>query len=175
MGKTKDSTVSPAPRAGRKVWLTNTPFTVGGGTTPDQLCNAQMPAGVSAAAALIGTTNRPATSHLDESKNYVRPDGTLVGTGRTLALRGPLSSGIWQSGDLAYRLVGGSDWVWTGADAPYGLGDTSSTCGNWVDSAQTKGRIGSYLFTNGWWWTIGTHLCSDTSGGGALYCVQTAP
>jgi hypothetical protein len=179
MGKIRGLAVSPVVTSGRKIWTTATAFTIGGAMTPDQFCQAQMPAGVTAAAALIATTTKPASSVLNMTMNYVRPDGTLVGTGAQIAAGGVLPSGIWQSADSVYRgFTPGR--VLTGATAPTALGTVASTCGNWTDTTQvgaTAGLFGEYGHADPVWWeAIYAGVCNNTGNiVDGLYCVQTAP
>jgi hypothetical protein len=175
MGKAKTAAVAPVVTSGRKIWVTNGAFAVGGAMTPNQLCQAQSPAGVTTAAALVATTSQSAASLLDMSMNYVRVDGTLVGSGALISGGGTLASGIWQSGDGVYRPIG-SARVWTGAATLTATGTLAGTCGNWADTTQTGGLQGWYQVDDSRWWTFTSDACNDTSGTeGSLYCVQTAP
>src|SRR5262249_11024101 len=53
MGKTKSVAVAAVPASGRKIWITNEAYPVGGASTPDQVCQMERPAGVTTAQALI--------------------------------------------------------------------------------------------------------------------------
>lgn len=170
MGNTKTSAVAPVVSAGRKVWLTNAAFTVGGTQTPDQMCQAQKPTGVTTAIALISYNNKTILSSIDPAMNYVRVDGTLVATGAQLPLAGTLASGIWQSADGVYRLIG-LGFVWTGGNLN-AASTTAATCGNWGDPSQPAGIVGSSSEANSEWWSdIGT-TCSTAA---PIYCIQTSP
>ena len=121
------------------------------------------------------STSQSAASLLDMSMNYVRVDGTLVGSGALISGGGTLASGIWQSGDGVYRPIG-SARVWTGAATLTATGTLAGTCGNWADTTQTGGLQGWYQVDDSRWWTFTSDACNDTSGTeGSLYCVQTAP
>ena len=147
------------------------------------MCQAQRPAGVTTAMALLATTTRTAASVLDMTMNYVRPDGTLVGAGAQIATGNTLPSGIWQSADGVYRAFGnGFDRMWTGATTLIALGTTASTCGNWTDPTQSgtgAGQQGYLAVADPRWWNFTANAaCDPATGGGAmggLYCVQTAP
>ncbi len=174
MGRTKTAPLAPVAGSGTKIWMTNTVFTVGGGQTPDQKCQAEMPVGVASALALIATTTRSAASVLDMAATYVRPDGAVVGTGATLAAGGPLLSGIWQSADLKYRIIGYSR-AWTGQTDLHTVGTPASTCGNWLDVTQAAGVQGIVDTVASGWWNGITAPCGGTDSFGndlgVLYCV----
>ena len=71
MGITKSAAVTvPSPGPGRKIWLSSTRFTPGTTTTPDALCQATLPPGVTTAAALIATTTKTAASLLVPATSY---------------------------------------------------------------------------------------------------------
>jgi hypothetical protein len=173
MGKTKSVAVAPTTTTGRKVWLTNEVYQVGGASTPDQVCQMERPAGVTTAQALIATTSRTAASVLAPGMNYVRVDGSLVGTGAALAAGNPIN-GIWQSANGNYTLIGFLR-AWTGAADLNSVGLTGDTCGNWTNPAGT-GVQGVYQETNNWWdWASSTCDASQPANTSVLYCVQTAP
>jgi len=172
MGKTKSAAVAPVVTAGRKIWITNEAYQVGG-STPDQVCQMERPAGVTTAQAMIATTSRTAASVLAAGMNYVRVDGTLVGTGASIAAGGTLSSGIWQSANGVYSLIG-EVRAWTGAPDLNTVGVSAGTCNNWIDPNGT-GLQGYYQQTITWW-NFSQNTCSGPDFGMApLYCVQTAP
>jgi hypothetical protein len=169
MGKARTAPVPAVVTAGRRIWVSNSGITLGGSVTPDQACQAQVPPGVTAAAALIATTTRAAASVLSLTANYVRPDGTLVGTGALIATGQALLSGIWQLGNLQYV----DTTVWIGATSPTAPGTTASTCGNWTDPTQTGGLYGLDSYADRSWW--GAQAAGCNAGPLQVYCVQTAP
>jgi len=158
--------VTPVVTTGRKVWLSNTPFAVGGGQTPDALCQAQRPTGVATAVALIARTDRAASSLLTPTTNYVRPDGTLVGTGAEL-IGNQLESGIWQSADGTYQP---NFLVWTGSSQITAMGTSDSTCANWTNPALPAGIQGYEATMASNWWSSLPVSCSTAF---FIYCLQT--
>ncbi len=177
MGTTRSGAVAPVVTSGRKIWVTSSAFAPGGGQTPDAKCQADRPAGVTTAVALVASTAAPASAVLASTTNYVRPDGTLVGTGAQIAAGGNLASGIWQTADGTYRTFfpGGSSYLaWTGSTSVSTIGTVASTCGNWADSSQTAGLMGySYMADTSWWGAVPAQCTSASNAG--LYCIQTVP
>ena len=167
MGITKTAAVSAVSTSGRKVWISNTPFVAGAGQTPDQKCQAERPSGVTSAAALIGYSNKAATDRLTADAKYVRPDGTLVGTGAQLTTQLTLQSGIWQSADGSYKNVS----IWTGSKRANALG--ANTCGDWANP-NVQGTIGISAYTTSWWDNSDSFVDCDYTEV-RLYCVQTTP
>jgi hypothetical protein len=168
MGHTRNATVSARVTAGRKIWLNNNSVSVVAGQSLDALCQASRPAGVTTAAALIAHATAAATAVLDPTQNYVRVDGTLVGTGAQLQTISGLSSGIWQTGSGQY----GGFFVWTGSTMPQMAGTTAGTCGNWMDPTNPgQAELGNPNLI-GSWWEANVANCNQGAG---LYCVQTAP
>ncbi len=178
MGHTKSVAVTvPAPGTGRKIWLSNASFTPGLSSTPDTLCQASRPAGVTTGAALIATTTKTAGSVLAPATSYYRVDGTLVGTGADLtavtpnSLAGSLTTGTWQAGNGSYP---GGVGTWVGSTSLATIGTNASTCGNWTDPTQTEGFYGSAGDTTAQWWDpFGSTTTCNTAFW--IYCVQTAP
>jgi hypothetical protein len=171
MGRTKTAALPTITTSGSMIWITNTPFTIGGGLTPDQKCQSERPTGVANAMALVATTARTAASVLNMTATYVRPDGVVVGTGAVIAAGGRLESGIWQSADLVYRRPG-SGRVWTGQQTLGGVGTVASTCGDWMDTTLTAGNQGVYAFASPLWWRTQTAPCNNSGADvGSLYCV----
>jgi hypothetical protein len=104
--------------------------------------------------------------------NYVRPDGTLVGTGAQLASSETLESGIWQLSSGAY--LNQSYSVWTGSLTPASTGSAAGTCGNWGDAEGIGPLVGAPNTGGADWWAANTVVgCGDSSE--RLYCAQTAP
>ncbi len=172
MGKSKSAAVNPTAVAGKRIWMTNSAYTIGGPTTPDGLCNSQRPAGVASGNALVAYTTRPASNVITASATYVRPDGQVVGTGTQIIAGGDLLSGIWQSADLVYRQIGFSR-IWTGQTTLTASGTVASTCNNWADTTQTGARQGASPYADSDWWNFTTVACSATGGQvGGLYCVE---
>jgi hypothetical protein len=171
MGKTKTTAVAPAVTTGRKVWVSSTAYLVGA-ETPDAHCQADRPRGVTTAVALLATTTRAASTLLSPTMNYVRPDGTLVGTGAQLASSETLESGIWQVSSGEY--LGQSYSVWTGSLTPASTGSAAGTCGNWGDAKGIGPLVGTPNTVRADWWVANTVAgCGDMSN--RLYCAQTAP
>lgn len=172
LGKTRTTTVKPIVTAGKLVWTSPDPFINGGGKTPDAVCQASKPSGVTTAVALIATSTRAASSVLSATTSYVRPDGTLVGTGAQLAA-GTLLSGIWQTGNGTYD--DGMHTAWTGSQTPNAVGTMQDTCSNWTDGAATsQANYFGYPGSVSDFWALETTTdCGATNR--VVYCVQTAP
>jgi hypothetical protein len=174
MGKSKTVALVRPTVAGRLVWVDASIYVAPGATTvtpPDQVCQAERPAGVTTAVAFLSYSNRAASTLLSPAMNYVRPDGTLVGTGAQLAAAGPIESGIWQSADGTYRASGGRRGAaWTGGSG----GSLTSTCNDWSAGTGT-GLAGDFGSTaSGVWWNTGVlGPCGNVPA--FFYCVQTAP
>lgn len=166
MGITKTAAVAPQVTAGRKIWLSSTDFIPGSGSTPDQKCQADRAAGVTTAIAFIAYTTKSAGSLLAPTQKYVRPDGTLVGTGAELGASANLESGIWQSAGGTYEFNG----PMTGSTAVSALG--TATCGDWTSTVGTNSSGAANYTNDSIWWTGYAYPCSS---GGRLYCVQTVP
>lgn len=179
MGNTRVAPVTPIVTAGKKIWLSNTPFVVGGTQTPNALCIATRPAGVTGAAALLATTTTSAASVLSMTANYVRPDGTFVATGAALASTSgvpfsngePLSSGIWQSGDGVYRqYLPSKTLVWTGQTSLTAVGTAATTCNNWTDPSNGTAVMGGFTTTLGNYWNFLNTFCGGEMN--PIYCVE---
>jgi len=180
MGKSKTAPVVNTPTSGRLIWLDGTVYFSPGApgavpVVPDAICNGEKPAGVTSAVALLayntGNLTRGPTAVLSPTMNYVRPDGTFVGTGATIAAAGALDSGIWQSAGGAYRTGGGP----AGVALTGGAGGVGAlTCTDWTSSTAT-GTIGDYGIVRGsvWWNGAGSNGCGFAPLW--FYCVQTAP
>jgi len=168
MGRGRSTQVSLTPATGRRVWLTTTAFALDGTATPDQKCQAERPAGVATARALIATLSRTAASVLDMAATYVRPDGTVVGTGAQLVARGELGSGIWQRADLGYSVLTRSNTrVWTGQTTLTEVGTATTTCEDWTATTGTGEFSGT--FSSDRWWDTSNNLCTQTL---PLRCVE---
>jgi len=173
MGKTRTSTVGPAVTSGKRIWVSSANYVVGGATTPDGLCQAERPTGVTTAVALLPSTTKSAASLLSPATNYVRPDGTLVGTGAVIGAGTLLDSGIWQLASGAY--ADAMYMVWTGSPTPSAVGTTDTTCGNWMNASLTLPRLrtGRANAVSSDFWSWGSEGGCDVAA--RLYCVQTAP
>ena len=147
MGNTRVATVAPIVTAGKKIWVSNTPFVVGGTQTPNALCMATRPAGVTGAAAHAGDHDherRFGAQHdrqLRASRRNLRCHrgraGQLRAAPRSLTASRS-ASGIWQSGDGVYRQFPPSGaLVWTGQTSVAAVGTAATTCNNWTDSRRT--------------------------------------
>jgi hypothetical protein len=168
MGTTKTAPLKQSPIAGKQIWLSNQYL---GTQTPDQECQADKPASVATAHALVSYSNQPASAVLNLTANYLRPDGTLVGTGQQLADAGALESGIWQFGNGTYPNSRTGLEVLTG--------DQSDNCFDWALPLSGISTMGLFDYGNGdSWWLRTTDFCSSSANhnpfvGEALYCVET--
>jgi hypothetical protein len=167
MGKSKNAPLLPIAVAGLKIWVSDWGFPAATPQDPDTACQAARPNGVDAAAALIARTDASAAEVLDPQANYVRPDGTFVGTGAQLAQGIRLASGIWQTADGSY--VDGV--AWTGSAYPDQPGTISGTCSNWTSQTGGPALMGDITYTTFWWGQPGL----DCDAGLRLYCVEIPP
>jgi len=174
---TKNAALTPTPVGGKKIFASNSPFTVGGSDSPDAACRkGTMPAGVDSANvfAFVATTTAAASSSdkfaATTAQRYVRPDGQVVGTGAQIAAGGILDSGIWQQANESY--FGGSNRVWAGgALRPNQLGTAANTCSDWTDNSGTTAAYGLINAGSPYWWH--SNLSSPCSfATGYLICVE---
>ncbi|MEB2284493.1 MAG: hypothetical protein OZ922_07440 [Myxococcales bacterium] len=168
------ASLGPAPTSGKIAFVSTKAFTPGPGVGlagADALC-----AGNAAAVglggtykALLATTTASAASRMALAPLYVRPDGTPIATGATLAAGGALESGIWQRADGSYVPSAG-DLVYTGAAAPAVAGTAASTCDDWSAQTSTAATIGASVYADTTWWSHATNAaCSATI---AVYCLE---
>ncbi len=166
--------LGPTTSTGNIAFITNgtlDPSTGDGLTSADAMCASEA-AGASLAGnykALLATASASAISRITLAAHYVRPDGTLIADGPTLAAGGTLASGIWQRPTGAY-LTSPSDVAWTGATTPSDAGTASSTCGDFA-SASGAGTFGSATFADSTWWNQ-TAFTSNCSTPHHVYCLQ---
>jgi hypothetical protein len=175
LGNTSTAPLQRQISAGKRIWVTNTRVELGS-MTPDEACQAQRPSGVALASALIASTRSAAGAVLDLESNYVRPDGTQVGSGADLveALRPEptrrLDTGIWQSADGTY-LIEASQSVaaWTGATDLVSRGTVETTCNDWT-TTNGEGLWGRIPFASeGLWSWAGPESCVTSN---FFYCVE---
>lgn len=168
MGRTRSSVVAPAPVAGKRIWLTNTPYVVGA-MTPDQKCSIEKPPGGVTAAALIAYTSRPASAALNMNTLYVRMDGVPIGLGSEIVAAaqagGILGSGLWQSVDGTYRDIPNGR-VWTGSADLTSLGSDAYTCANWTSGSKDRSGIQGGAFASSSWFF---NFTNDRCDGGLYY------
>jgi len=171
LGKTRTTTVKPTAAMGRRIWV-SPGFAVNGGMNPDAFCQASRPSDVTTALALVATNSRSAASVLTPTANYVRPDGTLVGTGAQIASTAAIEiqSGIWQFADGTYVRDPMAS-VWTGAQSVDAVGINGYDCTDWSSTA-SSGVVGNPREILPFW-NSGRRNCGDTSV--SVYCLQTAP
>jgi len=177
MMKTKTAALNPAANAGKKIYLTDTPYLIGSGS-PDTKCDLEKPSGTGTVKALLAYTTAAAAGLVNPAATYVRPDGQVVGSGADLlaggAALGLLQSGIWQSGNGTYRKNSGNDFgrAWTGQTTLTQAGTAATTCDDWTNSglAGMTPIAGLYLDADSDWWSFGTRFCSDS--GNRLYCIE---
>jgi len=157
--KTKSAALSPPAATGRSIWISSAAYAPGSASTPDQFCDADRPAGVASARAVLATATTPASDALSPAALYVRPDGQVVGTGAELSAA-TLRSGIWQTGGGAY-LNSPAIAVWTGDAADLAANGTAGgTCTGWSTNAG-NGATGLPSLGDARFWNSGTRACSD--------------
>ncbi len=159
---------TPATFDGKRVWLTNGAYPVGGAVTPDAACNADRPAGVLMGRALISRTTATAASLLTAGQMYVRPDGQEVGTGAEISAN-LARSGIWQLGNGSY--VPASQRTWTGSLSPSQLGTPATTGNDWTSVAGT-GQFGLSGRARSFAWSQGNATCNAGVITYRLYCYE---
>ncbi|HKO95016.1 MAG TPA: hypothetical protein VJU61_27870, partial [Polyangiaceae bacterium] len=163
MGTTKTAPLVLPMFAGKRIWLTNTLYDVGS-STPDQKCQAERPAGVSSARALVAYAGRSAAEVLEPAAVYVRPDGQLVGTGAQLVSNDkPGVPWIAANGSRVY------DYVWTGQPENR-LPTVADTCSDWTNPSST-GMQGQSGYDNMLGFAIVVEPVACNSPG-RLYCVE---
>ncbi len=146
--KTLTVALSSTVTAGKKIYLSNSNFSPGGGlSAADALCDAQKPLGTTGTGkALLATTSASASSRLHQL-SYVRPDGQLVGTGNEISL-GNVHTGIWQRGDGSY--VYGS--AWSGTEFVNQTAATANNCHDWTSAMMSDtALIGDAHSVTTWW------------------------
>jgi hypothetical protein len=172
-----DTLVRPLA-AGKLIWRTNTPY-VPGSMTPDQKCQSERPPQVSTARAFVSYPSAPASDLIDDATLYVRPDGSLVGTGQQLrfgslpsvatSLAGILQTGIWQSADGSYTSVD-DRMTWTGASAIFDPAQPGQSCDGWTSTAGTGIQGNSLLTSAAYWQNTAEQIPCTTPA--HLYCVE---
>ena len=159
-----DFAVRTPGATGKRMFLSNAAWLPSGGTSAaDAVCNADKPAGVSAAVALLSTTTVRASTRLDMGALYVRQDGMPIGAGSVIATGAELGAGPWQAGDGSYV----TERAWTGSNFPSNLSvsNGSENCTDWTSAA---GDGGTGLPHREWWVTV--RIPCGT--GARLYCVE---
>jgi hypothetical protein len=164
---TQTAALAFTPATGKRIWLSTT-YSNTTASDPDAHCALSMPAGVSAARALVAYSSAPASDVLGPTTTYVRPDGVVVGTGAEIVAQ-TLRSGIWQYADGSYIdefdngasvFVGATSLTVNGADS----------CNNWQDfSANSNVVIGNFHTAGKSFWNYITFTCNVLS---KLYCVE---
>jgi hypothetical protein len=167
--RTHNTVVQPVPAGGKRIFLTVSPFTPGAGD-PDALCEAEKPGGTGTVAALLARTTAAASTLLDPTATYVRPDGVVVGTGQEIIdasgadPNARLDSGIWQTGAGTYL----NTLAWTGSTVVSTL-PSSDTCIDWSVTTGA-GLAGRSAFTTDDFWNRESDSCDITTA--RLYCVE---
>jgi hypothetical protein len=171
MGKARGAPLPLPSTTGKLVWVS---ASWPGFPSPDALCQATRPAGVTMAKALIARSNAAASTLVEPATNYIRPDGTFVGKGAQLGAGGPVESGIWQLADGTY-FAGGplQAVVLTGKNG----GTAADNCNDWQPVSGTTAYAGEIPYYEAWWGGSKTSCPADTSSSisTVFYCVQVAP
>ncbi|MEO8179405.1 MAG: choice-of-anchor D domain-containing protein [Deltaproteobacteria bacterium] len=167
MGTTKTAPLTLPQFSGKRIWVSDTIFEVGGSLTPDQKCQSERPPGVADARALIAYTGHPLAEALDLTATYVRPDGQLVGTGAQIA--GFEMVGVpWIS---ANGSVANEVNVWTGQAVVLAAPTAQETCSDWSDPAST-GLFGASGANADLSFSSGGNLPRSCQFSGRLYCIE---
>jgi hypothetical protein len=181
--KTSTAPLVLTKASGKRIFLTNGPFSPGGAASPDARCDADKPPGTGAVKALLTYNATPAADAIDPAATYVRVDGQVVGTGADLVAvaamtSDQLRSGIWQSGDGSYPFGDPKGaFVWTGGFSLTDMGAYALSCADWTSpSPSGVGRYAAYPFANSsfWYYTNATLNIGSTSCDQSLYvyCVE---
>jgi hypothetical protein len=198
MGKTFAQPVGAKVSIGKLIWLSGGAYYGGSAASPDALCASSKPAGVTTATALIDFQGVSASARalIPGNTNYVRLDGTLVGTASGI-MAGILQSGIWQLDNSTYLTASETSSTLQMAltGTPGGMGalpletnaTQASTCNGWNlgDSTDVVTNMGAPHFADRAWWSARSEqwffpatnpVCSAlASSPNRVYCVQTAP
>ena len=180
LGNTSTTPLVPSVSSGKRIWRTGATYTPGS-TSPDGACALELPAGVTAARALVAYADRPASAALDAASNYVRSDGQLVGTGQQLIDAGNeaswsgafrsgrvIQTGLWQAADGSYA-PGDAALAWSGALDLSRPASASTNCNDWSASTGT-GLAGIFqMAQRDFWAGSGAAACSTPAH---LYCVE---
>jgi hypothetical protein len=166
-------TLSPNVQTGKIAFITNgtiNPTTAPGLAGGDSLCSTEATGAALPGTykALLATSTASAISRFAVAAQYVRPDGTLIATGATLAAGSELASGIWQRPNGVY-LASFSDVAWTGATTPSVAGTTASTCTDFTSSTGSGSFGRGTLADATWWKDAGTSPCGQAHH---VYCLQ---
>ena len=162
--KTKTSALTITPQLGRKVFLTNGPVAIG--QSADAQCESAKPSGTGPVAALRATTTVAASTMIDPTATYVRPDGIVVGLGADV-ISSTLKSGIWQQGNGLYQE---NRAVWTGSSTPADLGTTANTCSDWTKNTGAMFAGSSSSVALAWWVDNIPWTCASTYTWS--YCIE---
>ncbi|HYP86622.1 MAG TPA: hypothetical protein VEQ59_00675 [Polyangiaceae bacterium] len=166
-GKTETAALAFTPATGKRIWL-STQYNGTSAADPDAHCALSLPAGVTAARALVAYSSAPASDALGASTTYVRPDGVVVGTGEEIAAQ-TLRSGIWQNADGSYidELDNGT-MVFVGSTSLTANG--AKTCNNWQDQSGSSSVTAGNFHTAGKnFWSYVSITCNVSS---RLYCIE---
>jgi hypothetical protein len=165
----------PPAQPGRRAFLSQQPFVIGNGTTPDQLCRAEAGsanlANPASFVAFIATSSTPASKRLLSSgPPWKRFDEVLVARQAADFAKGKLIAPIDLASDGATYLT---SQVWTGAADPSTPG--TATCDDWTVSLSTTGKaiVGDPATSaTPDWFNFGgpIALCSDTTM--HLLCIE---
>jgi hypothetical protein len=162
--KTKTAALTISPQVGRRVFLTNGPVKIG--QSADAQCESAKPSGTGPVAALRATTTTAASTMIDPTATYVRPDGVVVGLGADL-IAGTLKSGIWQQGNGQYQ---DNIAVWSGSNSPSELGTSAGTCSDWTQNTGAALTGASAATDPAWWLNAQPWTCANTYTW--FYCIE---
>ena len=176
LGNKISTTISAptVPAGGKIAYFTLAAYNATGGlSNANSTCNGDKPTGFTTRTyvALLSTTGAAASTLLNQTASYYRPDGAFIGTGADIAAASSLTSGIWVRSDLTYQ--GGEVQAWTGSFVPGLAGDASQTCTSWTTGGSTgsgTGLRGEVNSTNSSFWDSLSSSC--TFGSIPLYCIE---
>ena len=149
--------VTVTPASGKRAFVTDASFGLGGVLGADQLCQTEAAPLSGTFVAAIATSTEPASSRIG-SAPLVRLDGVAIGT-----LDAPLAP---LNVTPARHYV--TSRVWTGAPTPEELGSDASTCKDWTSSA-LSGTAGDVARSNAVSFDDGAQPCANQA---SLYCLE---
>jgi hypothetical protein len=167
-----NTTNLPFQTAGKRIFLSSSTFTPGGGlSAAHTLCQGDRPGGMTSAKALLATSGTAASTaaSLTASEVYVTMAGQRIGLGSDIA-HGVVDVAPWIDANGAYPP---GAHVWTGSPRPDALGGTSGTvtCADWTTNLAGSNGTAGISSSESWWrWTATDFACNLTTF--RLYCVE---
>jgi hypothetical protein len=163
----------PARAAGKRAFVTSTPFIPGGGiASADALCasEAVMWGQSGTFKALLATSTASAADRFTSPSStvWVRLDGIALNAPGASLFDGPLASPLNVNSGSAYLFY---NPVFTGAHTPREVGTTASTCDDWRSASPITAALGGRAcVTTGWFYDGASDTCGRTDV--CIYCLE---